>query len=78
MKKLTISNMFLFKGVYRLFFLAFLCMIGTSYLGNKTPEIIYQLSANFNDKLKFQENLFFFDLFTIGSIFYQAYLSTTH
>ncbi len=61
--------MFLFKGVYRLFFLAFICMVGTSYLGNKTPQVIYQLSANFSDKIKFEENLIELSMILIGVFF---------
>ena len=66
MKKLDIKSMFFFKEVYWLFALSFLCMIATSYLGHLTPKVIYQLSANFNQKDLFNETLLSLGLILIG------------
>ena len=57
MKKLDIKSMFFFKEVYWLFALSFLCMIRLATLGHLTPKVIYQLSANFNQKDLFNETL---------------------
>ena len=54
------------KEVYWLFALSFLCMIATSYLGHLTPKVIYQLSANFNQKDLFNETLLSLGLILVG------------
>ena len=57
MSETSLKKLFFFKQVRILFVWILFCLIITSYLGQKTPKLIYDLSANYSNGPLFEQTL---------------------